>query len=115
MRRISRKRVLVVLLVLFSIGCLIRETRILREIDGLEWTEFIYLGEENPLSFTFQNLISFWGAWLLLFVALSETPQNVRVVVEIPTYVQGNAPERPRSPFEKVRPSWKRVEEKEEP
>jgi len=111
MRRISRKRVLMGVLILFSIGCLIRETKILRQVEGLEWMEFTYLG--NPLAFTFQNLISFWGAWILLLIVLSETPQNVRVVVEIPMYVQGNTPEK-KSPFENVRPKWKRVDEKEE-
>lgn len=113
MRRISRKRVVVVVLIVFSVVCLIRETRILRQVEGLEWMEFMYTGE-NALSFTFQNLISFWGAWILLLIALSETPQNVRVVVEIPTYVQGNTPEKKR-PFENVHSSWKRVKEKEEP
>lgn len=113
MRRISRKRVLVVVLVVFSILCLIRETRLLRQVEGMEWMEFIHSGDVNPLAFTFQNIISFWGAWILLLLLTSETPQNVRVVVEIPTYVQGNTPEKKR-PFENVRPNWKRVKEKEE-
>lgn len=126
--RLSKRRILQVLLILIIVVFAVRESRILWNVEGLEIFDLAFWGVNiSDEAYTAQNLLMFWGA-IIVLILLSrwKPPEVLSTRSQKKTSKKSSTPRRRKErekesknekksddPFELINKKWTKVEPKE--